>query len=244
MLFLAECSCCRFEEAQDRPRMKCSGLRVFKASARPCGQPVQEEFDSAFCSAEHMEFAKQHTGTAYAPHVANAKRVLSNASLIPAFNTKLRVGFVSVIEAGMKHAEQEFLQTAEPAYANIVRSAWESVDAVTQANVAQVQENIQEARKAKKAVKRRRETDADFQAMYVSSLEFDADEQVVPKATRKKSRSKQRKVGRRSKSIAQPSAEEPPIAPLALPSAEDALLFRAVNTALPDDDDDDELMQD
>jgi hypothetical protein len=224
--------------------MKCSGLRVFKASVRPCGQPAQEEFDNAFCSAEHMEFAKQHTGTAYASHVANAKRVFSDISLTHGFNTKLRVGFVSVIEAGMKHAEHEFLQSAEPMYANIVRSAWESVDAVAQVNAEQVQANIQEARKAKKAVKRRRDTDADFQAMYVSSLEFDADEQIVPKATRKKSKAKQRRVGRKSKSIAQPSAEEPPIAPLALPTAEDALLYKAVNTALPDGDDDAELMED
>lgn len=231
--------------------MKCSGIRIYKASARPCGQPAKEEFDFAFCSAQHRDFAKQHTGSAYAPHVENAKRVFSNAGLVPAFNTKLRVGFVSVIEAGVKHAEQEFLQNAEPAYAHIVRSAWESVEAVAQTNVANVQENIQEARKAKKAVKRRHETDADFQAMYVSSLEVEADEQVVSKAPRRKSKSKKRRVGRRSKSIALPSADvplalppvdEPSVVPLALPSAEDALLFRAVHTDLPDGDDDAELM--
>lgn len=224
--------------------MKCSGLRLYKASARPCGQPVKEEFDHAFCSAQHMEFAKQHTGNAYAPHVANAKHVFSNASLIPAFNTKLRIGFVSVIEAGVKHAEQQFLQSAEPMYAQNVRSAWESVDAVAHTSVEHVQTHIKEARKAKKAVKRRRENDTDFDALYASSLECDVDTQIVPTSSRRKARSKQRKVGRKGKNVAQPSADVPVEAPKEVPPVKDDLMFRAVNTALPDADDDIDLMED
>lgn len=185
-----------------------------------------------------MEFAKQHTGSAYAPHIANCQRVMGNHVLIPPFNQKLRLAFVSVIEAGVKQAEQEFLQSAEPAYAQVVRTAWETVGASAQVNAVHVSEHIQEARKAKKAVKRRRtDADATFDALYQSSLEVDECTTAVP--VKRSSRKRRKAVGGRRKK-AEPSAQADETV-LLLPSADD-LLQRAVNAPLPDADD--ELMLD
>lgn len=138
--------------------MKCSGLREFKKTVKPCGQSARYEFDG-FCSVEHQQDAQKYGGSAYSEHVETYKVMLKNKALYGLFNEELRLTFVSVLEAGRKHEREQFLKSVGAKYASFAKNAWQTVETVVKENSASLQNDIQEARNAKKTAKRVRETE-------------------------------------------------------------------------------------
>lgn len=137
--------------------MKCSAVRdTNKNGIQPCGQLAKPELDG-FCSYEHHEQAKKYAGIAYDKHVAHYKSFVGKKDLFCVFNDDLRPVFASVIEAGKKHEREQLLKTIGLEYANMAKSAWQTVDAVKNEVGQLLQPTVKEARDAVKNAKRERE---------------------------------------------------------------------------------------
>jgi hypothetical protein len=154
--------------------MKCSGLREFKKTVKPCGQNARYEFDG-FCSIEHQQDAQKYCGSAYSEHVETYKMMLKNKALYSLFNDELRTTFVSVLEAGRKHEREQFLKSVGAKYAGFAKTAWQTVETVVKENNASLQNDIQQARNAKKTAKRVRENEPRLASIMRRSTSQDDD---------------------------------------------------------------------
>lgn len=157
--------------------MKCSGLREFKKAVKPCGQPARYEYDG-FCSVEHQQDAQKYAGNAYTEHVDTYKVMVKNKALYGLWNEDLRITFSSVLEAGRKHEHEQFLKSVGSKYAGFAKLAWQTVEAVVKENNATLQSDIQEARSAKKNVKRVRETEPGLASIMRRSTSVD--DEILP----------------------------------------------------------------
>lgn len=136
--------------------VKCSALRAVKNEFKLCCRVAKPDF-VAFCTYEHDKEARELAGQEhYDRHIQHARQVAGDRQLEKVFNDNLRVAFGSVIEANMKRREQEFLQKSTADYARSTRNAWQGVADIVNANAEQVQNDIQETKQVRKAVKRNR----------------------------------------------------------------------------------------
>lgn len=137
--------------------MKCSALRdTVKRGTTPCGMLGKPEHEG-FCSYEHHEQAKKYSGVAYDKHVASYKSFLGKKDLFRVFNEDLRPVFQSVLEAGKKHEREQILKTVGVDYANMAKSAWQTVDAVKTEVGKLLEPTVKEAREAVQSAKRMRQ---------------------------------------------------------------------------------------
>lgn len=159
--------------------MKCSGARYYRKEAQPCCRVARPEFDG-FCSATHQEQARKYAGNAYDIHVAKYRDALDDSELIDLFNEEYRPVFTSIIDAGKKHARQQFMSTTGVQYASMLQSAWETVGTVATQSIERMKTAVASARQAKKSVKRIRDNDARLSAIMRKSGSDDAEASASP----------------------------------------------------------------
>jgi hypothetical protein len=122
---------------------------------------------------EHDNEAKQYAGdSANDEHVANFKRVSLNKSLTHVFNNRIRPVFGSIVMAGRKKEEEEFVQNASSSYMETAKLAWDSTKATVDSDKAkQYSDSIKQIADTRRSIKRKQDEEYSVKALVDSQEE-------------------------------------------------------------------------
>jgi len=166
-------------------QLKCSGVRHYKGKLDVCAKIGKLEMNG-FCSLEHDNDAKKYAGVvAYDEHVANFKRVSINKSLTHVFNNRVRPVFGSIVMAGWKKEEEEFVQNASSSYMETAKSAWDSTKATVESDKAkQFSDSIKQIADTRRSIKRKQDEEYSVKALTDTQEEEPMPLYESPKKTR------------------------------------------------------------
>jgi hypothetical protein len=193
---------------------------------------------------EHQFDAKKYAGDeAYNAHVSTVATVAKQKGLYHTYNEQIRPAFASILSAGKRKEEAEFLVSVGKNYTEAAKNAWNAAETVlTAAGATEIKAMTTEVAATQLNVKRKKDEDINLSKLFVkdegSPTKKAKAQQFTPLPTRataqRTTKTSQRSIA--STSTATNPLEIPITAELLRQSEE--MLHKAVNEPLPDDDDD------
>jgi hypothetical protein len=111
--------------------IKCSAIKqTANGSITECVVGGRIEYDW-FCCMEHQVDAKKYAGEqAFNAHINRVSMVAKNKSLYHTYNSQIRPAFASILVAGKRKEEAEFIMSVGMEYTQQAKDAWAAAETV------------------------------------------------------------------------------------------------------------------